>query len=311
MPEKNPSIEALVLRRAQEGSVLPRQQTGASPQRLLTTLLGEHWLDAPAALSMSTVITLLAEFGISETSARATANRLVKRGVLETERSGRQSYLRLSAIGCEDTRHKTASIVRFGSLQPDWDGLWTLAAFSIPEQQRHVRHRVRSYLRWLGFAPLFDGLWVSAHADPAALEPIFRAAGVDNLTIFRAEEAGETLPLAAWNLSDVAAAYRTFVADHQQLAVRLTAGDVSPSAALAGRLQVLDAWRTFPGIDPDLPDELLSPDWPRTTARSLFVSLYDGLAPLAELRFRQLVAVHDGAVAEQAGHRTTADWAAG
>ncbi|WP_326709836.1 MULTISPECIES: hypothetical protein [unclassified Streptomyces] len=52
-----------------------------------------------------------------------------------------------------------------------------MAAFSIPEQQRHVRHRVRSYLRWLGFAPLFDGLWVSAHADPAALEPIFRAAG--------------------------------------------------------------------------------------------------------------------------------------
>ncbi|MCU7723985.1 hypothetical protein ODJ79_09680 [Actinoplanes sp. KI2] len=50
------SVEALVLRRALEGSVLPRLQAGASPQRLLTTLLAEHWLDAPAALPMSALM---------------------------------------------------------------------------------------------------------------------------------------------------------------------------------------------------------------------------------------------------------------
>src|SRR5262245_13862631 len=126
------SVEALVLRRAQEGSVLPRLQAGASPQRLLTTLLAEHWLDAPEALPTSTLISLLAEFGITETSTRATASRLVKRGVLETEKSGRQAYLRLTDVAREDSRQKMAAIARFGADRQDWDGLWTVAAFSIP-----------------------------------------------------------------------------------------------------------------------------------------------------------------------------------
>lgn len=307
-PENSP-LEALVLRRAEEGSVLPRQQTGASPQRLLTTLLGEYWLDNTAALPMSALIALLAEFGISETSARATANRLVKRGVLAAEKSGRQSYLRLSDVGREDSRQKTASIVRFGSDSQDWDGLWTVAAFSVPEQERHVRHRVRSYLRWLGYAPLFDGLWVAAHADPEAIAAILRAAGVGNLTVLRATEAGGDSPLRAWDLDDVAGSYRRFVDEQQASLARMKAGGVSPSDALVDRTRVFDAWRVFPGLDPDLPDKLLPAEWPRTRARGVFTALYDGLATLASLRFRQIVAAHDSGLAELTERRTTQVWA--
>jgi phenylacetic acid degradation operon negative regulatory protein len=259
---------------------------------------------------MSALIGLLAEFGITETSARATANRLVKRGVLETERSGRQAYLRLTDVGREDSRQKTAAIVRFGAERRDWNGLWTVAAFSIPEDQRHVRHRVRSYLRWLGFAPLFDGLWVSPHAEPDALEPIFRAAGVENLTVLCATEAGGNSPLAAWDVAEVAQAYRSFGTAHGELRAHLSAGDVTPSAALAARVEVFEAWRAFPGLDPDLPDKLLPDDWPRAEARALFSALYDGLGPLAELRFRQILAAHDEELAALAAHHTTARLAA-
>ncbi|MDH6523039.1 phenylacetic acid degradation operon negative regulatory protein [Streptomyces sp. SAI-135] len=310
MSLEKPSLEALVLRRAEEGSVLPRQQTGASPQRLLTTLLGEYWLDSPAALPMSGLIALLAEFGISETSARATANRLVKRGVLAAEKSGRQSYLRLSDSGREDSRQKNASIVRFGSEAQDWDGLWTVAAFSVPEQERHVRHRVRSYLRWLGFAPLFDGLWVSAHADPGSLTPILRAAGVENLTVLRASEAGGASPLRAWDLDDVAASYRQFISDQRETLAQMKAGALPPSAALVHRTKVFDAWRVFPGLDPNLPEKLLPADWPRAQACELFAALFDGLAPLAALRFRQIIEAHDSELAELTAYRTTATWAA-
>ncbi|MBP0459238.1 PaaX family transcriptional regulator [Streptomyces montanisoli] len=309
MSSEPSSLEALVLRRAREGSVLPRQQSGASPQRLLTTLLSEYWLDSPASLPMSAVISLLAEFDVTETSARATANRLVKRGVLESERSGRQSYLRLSDDGRQDSRQKAASIAGFGAGYDDWDGLWTVAAFSIPEQQRHIRHRVRNYLRWLGFAPLLDGLWVSAHADPAALEPIFRAAGVVNLTVLRAAEAGGASPLTAWDLDALAKAYRRFADDHEASAAALEAGSTSPVAALTDRLRVFDAWRAFPPLDPGLPDEALPRDWPRAAARERFRALYDGLAPLAEIRFRQIVAAHDEAAAACVRYLTTADWA--
>lgn len=304
------SIETLVLRRAEEGSSLPRHQAGASPQRLLTTLLGEHWLDSTEALPMSALIALLGEFRITETSARATANRLVKRGVLETERSGRQSYLRLSDVGRADIRQKHAAIVTFGAEHHDWDGHWTLAAFSVPEDQRRVRHLVRSYLRWLGFAPLYDGLWVSPHASPAPLERVFRGAGVENLSVFRALDAGGASPLTAWDLDEVAEAYHAFVAEHADLAQRVASGDVTPSSALAARVKVFEGWRVFPGLDPDLPGKLLPDDWPRGEARTLFAGLYDGLGPLAELRFRQIVAAHDADLAASAGHYSTAGWAA-
>lgn len=307
--EKSP-FEALVLRRAEEGDVLPRQQTGASPQRLLTTLLGEYWLDNTAALPMSGIVGLLAEFGISETSARATANRLVKRGVLAAGKSGRQSYLRLSDNGREDSRQKTASIVNFGAETRDWDGLWTVVAFSVPEQERHVRHRVRSYLRWLGFAPLFDGLWVSAHADPDAVTAILRAADVGSMTVLRASEAGGHSPLKAWVLEDVAASYRHFLIEQEKTLARVKAGTVSPSDALVMRTKVFDAWRVFPGLDPSLPDKLLPPDWPRAQAREMFTALYDGLAPLAALRFQQIIAVHNSDLAELTERRTTATWTA-
>lgn len=309
MSLEKPSLEALVLRRAEEGSVLPRQQTGASPQRLLTTLLGEYWLESTAALPMSGLIGLLAEFGISETSARATANRLVKRGVLAAEKSGRQSYLRLSDDGREDSRQKNGSIMRFGARSQEWDGVWTVAAFSVPEQERHVRHRVRSYLRWLGFAPLFDGLWVSAHADPATLEPILRAAGVESLTVLRASEAGGHSPLRAWDLDEVAASYRKFLSAHRKSLAQMNAGTVSPSEALVIRTRVFDAWRVFPGLDPGLPDELLPADWPRAQARQVFTALYDGLAPLAALRFRQIIAVYDDSLAGLTEQRTSEAWA--
>jgi phenylacetic acid degradation operon negative regulatory protein len=303
------SVAELVLRRAQEGSLLPRHQAGASPQRLLTTLLGEHWLDNPHALPLSAIIDLLAEFGITETSTRATTSRLVKRRVLDTERTGRQAYLRLTDVGREDIRHKTAAILHFGHAGQNWDGQWTLAAFSIPQEQRQLRHQVRSYLRWLSFAPLFDGLWVSPHANPASLEEVFHAAGVHNVSVFRGVEAGGMSPLTAWDLDRVVTAYDTFLATHRDLLDRVTSGDVTPSAALSARVKVFESWREFLGLDPDLPVKLLPDDWPRAEARAMFAALYDELGPLAELRFRQIVAAHDPDLAEHARHHSSADWA--
>jgi phenylacetic acid degradation operon negative regulatory protein len=307
MPESL-SVEALVLRRAEEGSLLPRHRAGSSPQRLLTTLLGEHWLDSPRNLPTSAVIDLLAEFKIPETSARATTNRLVKRGVLEAERAGRIAYLRLTDVGRADIRQKTAAILGFGARGHDWDGLWTLAAFSIPEERRQLRHQVRSYLRWLGFAPLFDGLWVSSHANPGAVEQVLKTAGVQLLSVFRAAEAGGASPLTAWNLDHVVVAYRRFITANQELEPRMSSGDVSPSAALMARVKLFEAWREFLGLDPDLPVKLLPDSWPRAEARALFVSLYDGLGPLAELRFRQILAEHDRGLADLATHHSSVDW---
>ena len=52
----------------------------------------------------------------------------------------------------------------------------------------------------------------------------------------------------------------------------------------------MDAWRRFPGIDPDLPVELLPDDFPRDRAYALFSEIYRALGPMAESRVRHLLA---------------------
>ena len=60
-----------------------------------------------------------------------------------------------------------------------------------------------------------------------------------------------------------------------------------PTDALIARTRVMDEWRAFPGLDPDLPAELLPSAWPRAQARELFIGCYDLLGPLAARRVRQ------------------------
>ncbi|MCO7222533.1 PaaX family transcriptional regulator C-terminal domain-containing protein [Klenkia sp. PcliD-1-E] len=295
-------VDGFVLRRAAAGNLLPRPGAGHSPQRLLSTLLGEYWVDCEESLPLGALVDLLTEFGISETSARATVTRLAKRGMLEMERVGRLTRYRITAEGRLDVGEQGRAIRGFAARPRDWDGRWTVAAFSVPEEQRQVRHHLRNYLRWLGFASLFDGLWVAPRGSTATLEQMFRTVGVDQFAAFRtSDDPSGREPLTAWDLSGVEAAYRTFVAEHRPLLDTLDA--TTPARALVTRTRVFEAWRTFPTLDPDLPQAWLPDGWPREEARALFVALYNGLAGPATARFRQLVAAHDPAVAQRAGER--------
>ncbi|MGH3161846.1 MAG: PaaX family transcriptional regulator C-terminal domain-containing protein, partial [Streptosporangiaceae bacterium] len=76
--------------------------------------------------------------------------------------------------------------------------------------------------------------------------------------------------------------------------------------ALVLRTALMDEWRTFPSVDPELPAELLPPGWPAPAARVLFGQLYDALGPQAEQAFRQLVAVDDPDLATLAEAHSTA-----
>ncbi len=44
--------------------------------------------------------------------------------------------------------------------------MWSLVAFSIPEDNRAARDALRKQLRWRGFAPLYDG----ATPDPSTAD---------------------------------------------------------------------------------------------------------------------------------------------
>ncbi len=240
------------------------------------------------------LVRLLADFDVTAVGARAALSRLARRGLLDSSRHGRNTYYGLTVQAAEVIRESAGRILTFGQRQDPWDGSWTVAVFSIPEEQRDIRHSVRSRLRWLGFAPLYDGMWVTPRLVEDGARRVFAEFGVVASTVLTTvERAGGIDPrplMAAWDLRELRARYEEFIEQYTPLLDRVRAGQVRGAEALVARTAVMDAWRRFPSLDPDLPLELLPERWPRRDAREVFAEVYDGLAPYAVERVRDVLA---------------------
>jgi phenylacetic acid degradation operon negative regulatory protein len=279
------------------------------PPRLLLTLLGDYWWRRTEPLPSAALVALLAEFGVSDSAARAALSRLTRNQLLVTSKSGRRTVVRLSARAARVLDDGGHQIFSFGRSSQPWDGMWSLVAFSIPEQNRAARDSLRKQLRWLGFAPLYDGLWVSPRDRAGEVIAELAGLGISTATAFRATTVPGTsadgIPQRAWDLDTLRARYHSFVTGTGQLRERTLAGRVSPVAALVARTRVMDEWRAFPALDPDLPDELLPDAWPRAAARELFTTTYDLLGPLASHRVRQIIARYSPELAVHATHHSS------
>ena len=289
------------------GPALPRARAGSSPQHLLTTLLGDYWAQRSEHLPSAALVALLGEFEIAPAAARAALNRLARRGVLVSSRRGRTTSYGLAPGATDLLLAGAHRFVSFGSEPRAWDGRWTLVLLALNERERDQRYVIRSRLRWLGFAPLYDGTWVSPRPVAEQARQELDSLGLQDLTIFTAEAqpGAARPPIAAWHLDDVAATYRLFVSDHDPLRAKIRSGQVSAAEALLARTSIMDRWRAFPGIDPDLPLHELPHHWPRPAAYALFVEVYDALGPLAAIRVRQLVHRHSPELAELITFATT------
>ncbi|WP_410573235.1 PaaX family transcriptional regulator C-terminal domain-containing protein [Amycolatopsis sp. cmx-4-61] len=290
---------------------LPRDRQGAEPQLLLTSLLGDFWYWRDEHIPSAALVELLGEFDISPASARAAIRRLAGRGLLTVSRSGRTTAYGIPARTSEVIIERTHRMLTFGTTAPDWDGQWTVVTFSVPEQDRGLRTALRSRLRVLRFAALYDGVWVSPHdlAEPA-LEAL-RELGLGSATVFRATEVpGSAAAATAFDLEPLAGEYEQFVERYEEVLTGLDAGLISPAQALRTRTELRVDWRRFPETDPDLPAELLPAGWARDRAQKVFLQIYDRLGPLAELRFREVLAATDPALAELADHHDSAKVAA-
>jgi len=299
------------------------------PPRLLLTLLGDYWWQRTEPLPSAAIVGLLAEFGVSDSAARAALSRLTRNGLLVTSRSGRRTFVRLSPRAAEVLDDGARRIFSFGAGRAPWDGMWSLVAFSIPERNRSARDELRKALRWLGFAPLYDGLWVSPrdHADDVVAR--LKDLGITTATAFRATalpavapgDTGDTrtadgtggtgglvsadIPARAWDLARLHDRYLEFTSFAALLRDQTQAGEISTADALVARTRVMNEWRAFPAMDPDLPDELLPPAWPRATAREHFIACYDLLGPLAARRVRQIIARYNPELAVRAAYHSS------
>lgn len=290
---------------------LPRAQQGAQPQRLLTTLLGDYWFQRPEHLPSGALVALLEEFDITAPSARAAVRRVADRGLLATSRQGRVVAYGLPPRGQEVLVTHMRRLFAFGANTPEWDGRWTMVAFSVPEGDRDARRALRDGLRRHHFAPLFDAVWVSPYDRGNEILVLADELGIDSVSVLRGEEVSRATVEAAvpgsFELEALADRYCGFLARYRSRWEAMDPSTAAPAQALRLRTEIVTDWRVFPGVDPDLPTELLPAGWPRDEARALVVDVYNSLGARAERRFREIVARFDPESAELAGHHRFAE----
>lgn len=244
--------------------------TAASARSLLLTILGEFVHSRDGSAWTGTLVAALGALGVEEKSARQTIARTASQGIIASERHGRRVRWQLTDDGSLLLAEGTERIYSFLRSRHTWDGQWLVVAAAVPESQRSTRHKLRTRLTWLGLGCPTPGLWIIPDADKedevqAALTDLDLA---DRAFAWVGRRAAGTDPAslidAAWDLAEVRTRYQGFNADFEERAVE------DDSEAFVAQVELIQAWRSFPFVDPDLPAELLPPDWPGPAAATLF-----------------------------------------
>jgi len=266
-----------------------RQQTGASSARsLLLTVFGEYMLPSGAPVWTSALLHVSSGLGIEEKAARQALNRLAGDGWIAAEREGRRVRWALTAHGRTLLAEGAERIYSFGRDRDSWDGRWLVLLVSVPETQRDLRHRLRNGLTWAGLGSPAPGVWISPHLSrEAEAKHVVEDLGLDAAAFsFSGPFAGvgseRAMVEQAWHLGDLAAAYEQFVRQFAGLRPQ------APDDVLFAQIRLVDEWRRFPRLDPQLPMEMLPPHWIGLRAANVFDDLHRQWHAAAQARWAYL-----------------------
>jgi phenylacetic acid degradation operon negative regulatory protein len=268
---------------------------GLQPQDLVITLLGTYVRPSGDSVWSGGLVVLLGELGFTQGAARVALTRLVRRGLLERDRSGRLVHYRMTDRCDRLLAEGDGRIFTLGEERHGGDG-WTILWHQIPEARRLERSRLARRLRFLGFGSVQDSVWVSPHDHVSEVVELLSELGVASFaTVFVASVGSgvdglDALVSRAWDLTGLAARYEAFDAEfspYRRRGVRLTDAD-----AFRVRTRLIHLFRGFPFVDPELPDSLASVSRARARAVRSFHVLYKRLAPASQRHFETVTKAH-------------------
>jgi phenylacetic acid degradation operon negative regulatory protein len=266
---------------------LRRRSVGAPAARsLLLTILGEYVLPRDEPVWQETLVGALTSVGYTQHAARQALARTAREGWLTTERVGRRARLALSDRAAAMLQSGAERIYTFG--QPwVWDGRWLVLLLRVPEERREVRHQLRTRLAWAGLGSLGGGVWLTPHVEreaelAAAITDEPAAEGTSFVAELSSLGSPASVAAAAWDLDGVRDHYEAFVEDFARVR------PATPAACFRMQTLLVHAWRKFPFVDPDLPDDLLPAEWPRSRALKLFTERHARWQPDARAHFEEL-----------------------
>lgn len=266
-----------------------RELPVGSARSLLLTMLGALVLPHQQPVWTASLLYVMTGLGLEEQTARQAIARAADAGLIVNEKHGRAvRWIVTDAAKAEivEVTERAESLI---NPPQRWDGRCLVLAVTIPQHLRTVRKRLYRSLYWQGFGNPAPGLWASPHADRVEeLRKAIHELGLDDHTItFIGNTLGVGLSDAeivarAWDLDQMSARYEKLIETYQY--VEPQPGD----DLLLTHLSLLNEYREFPAMDPQLPEDLLA-NWVGRRATELFVSLNQRWSGAARTRWLEIV----------------------
>jgi phenylacetic acid degradation operon negative regulatory protein len=288
--------------------------TSPRAKSLIVTVFGDAILPHGGSIWMGSLVALLAPFGVNERLVRTAVLRLTRDNWLVADSVGRRSYYRLTDTGSHRFEEAAQRIYAAGSVP--WDGNWSIVMIDADKAEQ--RDRIRRDLGWLGFASISQSLLLHPNPDRASLAEAIRDDAQDGaVLVLRATrdqlpglerddpEKLRRLVQTTWDLDALSVMYQSFL-DRFRPALRILQEHAAsdPEGAFVVRTLAIHEFRRVLLKDPDLPPELLPPNWPGSTARQLCRNLYLAAEQPAEKHLLDTVETAEGQLpAASARHR--------
>jgi phenylacetic acid degradation operon negative regulatory protein len=246
----------------------------SSARALLLVVIGEFvWPTGQPAWS-STLLSALSEFGIEPSAGRKALQRIAATGITTSGREANRVRWSVTGHGDRILRSGWERTYGWHARDTTWDGRWLVLSVTVPESQRKLRHHLQSRLLWAGLGSPAPGEWLTPHAERGEqVAEIVRQLGLaDQAHSFTGElgPLGDPLRLvgAAWDLDDLDEDYRAFIDAYAGREPR------TDREYFRARVELVQDWRRFPYLDPDLPAAYLPPSWSGAQAATLFTERY-------------------------------------
>ena len=259
-------------------------------QDMVFTLYGDYIRYRGGEAWIGSLIRLLRPIGLSGQAARSTLSRMTRKGWLKTRSAGRYSFYSLTPKATQLLEEGAQRL--FQPRADPWDGRWHLLVYSIPEAKRHLRRKLLRRLHWLGFGALNHATLISPRDMHDEVGQVVNALNMHPyVELFAAEHRDFTsdaeIVTRCWNLKRLRRYHAALIARYEPLyeqdMARSKAGrHLQPEACFVRRFKLIEEVLSSPYVDPNLPLELLPPDWLGGRATQLFQEYHEMLVGEAE-----------------------------
>lgn len=257
------------------------------------TLYGEYIKYYGGEIWVGSLIELMKQFGVSESSVRGAIFRMVQNNLLEVRKVGKKSYYSATSQGRVDE-----GVSRVYATQNHmWDQKWRILTYSFPEEKREIRNKIRKELIWTGFGNLTNSTLVTPNPVEDQVKEMIRVYGIEEYAFLFTSSSivthdNQSIIDIGWDLNMVSDEYQTFIdkftPKFEELREKALNNTLKDEECFIERTVLVHEYRKFLFQDPGFPRDLLPEGWIGIKARELFWNIHQ-LLSIPSIRYFESV----------------------